>query len=96
MALIATLSWLMPWYVIWVLPLAALGTSVRLRRVSLALTLFLVSRSCPATQIFMGDHNINPLDTSAGQASSQLAAEALALTGCVHKPPFTRRLLASC
>jgi alpha-1,6-mannosyltransferase len=72
-ALIATLSWLMPWYVIWVLPLAVLGTSVRLRRVSLALTLFLVFSFVPWLQIFMGDHNINPLNTSAGRASSQLA-----------------------
>src|SRR5690349_7050500 len=29
-ALIASLAWVMPWYVIWVLPLAALSTSVRL------------------------------------------------------------------
>ena len=33
-ALIASLGWVMPWYVIWLLPLAALGTSVRLRRVA--------------------------------------------------------------
>ena len=43
LALIASLAWLMPWYVIWVLPLAALGTSLRLRRAALALTVFLVA-----------------------------------------------------
>jgi alpha-1,6-mannosyltransferase len=73
MALIASLSWLMPWYVIWVLPLAVLGTSVRLRRASVALTLFLLFSFVPWTQIFMGDHDINPLNTPAGQASSKLA-----------------------
>jgi hypothetical protein len=72
-ALIASLSWLMPWYVIWVLPLAALGTSVRLRRVALALTVFLVFSFVPWLQVYMGDHNINPLGTSAGRASSELA-----------------------
>jgi hypothetical protein len=63
----------MPWYVIWVLPLAALGTSVRLRRASVVLTLFLLFSFAPWTYVFMGDHNINPLDTSAGRASSALA-----------------------
>jgi hypothetical protein len=72
-ALIATLSWLMPWYVIWVLPLAVLGTSLRLRRASLALTVYLLFSFLPWTYIFMGDHNINPLSGSAGQASGKLA-----------------------
>ncbi len=33
LALIASLAWLVPWYVIWLLPLAALATSLSLRRV---------------------------------------------------------------
>ena len=39
----------MPWYVIWVLPLAALGSSVRLRRAALALTVFLVLTFLPSS-----------------------------------------------
>ena len=31
------LGWVLPWYVLWVLPLAALSSSRRLRRVALAL-----------------------------------------------------------
>ena len=31
-ALLVTLSWVLPWYVLWVLPLAALSSSRRLRR----------------------------------------------------------------
>jgi alpha-1,6-mannosyltransferase len=68
-ALIASLSWLMPWYVIWVLPLAALGSSVRLRRVALAGTLFLILSFMPATNLYMQAHGINPLGGSAGRAS---------------------------
>jgi hypothetical protein len=72
LALIASLSWLMPWYVIWLLPLAALGTSVRLRRASIVLTLFLVLTFTPELWLYMKQHNINPLSGTAGQASQIL------------------------
>jgi hypothetical protein len=72
LALIASLSWLMPWYVIWLLPLAALGTSIRLRRAAMVLTLFLVLTFVPEVWRYMAKHNINPLSGSAGQASQTL------------------------
>jgi hypothetical protein len=72
LALIASLSWLMPWYVVWLLPLAALGTSIRLRRAAIALTLFLVLTFAPELWLYMTKHNINPLGGSAGQASQTL------------------------
>jgi hypothetical protein len=72
LALICTLAWLMPWYILWVLPLAALGTSVKLRRASLAFTVFLVLSFLPATGIFASRHGINLLNTSAGQTSQSL------------------------
>jgi hypothetical protein len=72
MALIASLSWLMPWYVVWLLPLAALGTSVRLRRVAAALTVYLLLVFVPASANYMNDHNINLLNTPAGNASTSL------------------------
>lgn len=68
-ALLASLAWLVPWYVIWLLPLAALATSVNLRRVALAMTVFLILAFMPATQLYMQAHGINPLGGSAGQAS---------------------------
>lgn len=37
LALLATTTWLLPWYVVWVLPFAALGESRRLRLAALAL-----------------------------------------------------------
>ena len=72
LALIASLSWLMPWYVIWLLPLAALGTSVRLRRASIVLTLFLILTFVPELWLYMKHHNIDPLSGTAGQASETL------------------------
>jgi hypothetical protein len=68
-ALMASLSWLMPWYVIWVLPLAALSSSVRLRRTVVAATVFLILSFMPATDLYIHAHGINPLGSSVGQAS---------------------------
>jgi hypothetical protein len=69
-ALIASLAWLVPWYIIWLLPLAALASNVRLRRAALAMTAFLILAFMPATGIFMSAHGINPLASSVGQASA--------------------------
>jgi hypothetical protein len=71
-ALIASLAWLVPWYIVWLLPLAALGTSVRLRQTAVALTVFLIIAFIPATPLYLSDHGINLLGTSAGQASRSL------------------------
>jgi hypothetical protein len=72
LALLASLAWLMPWYVIWVAPLAALGASVRLRRATIAFTLFIVITFLPAMSLFLGSHGLNPLGTPAGKASAKL------------------------
>jgi hypothetical protein len=72
LALIASLAWLMPWYLIWLAPLAALGSSPALRRATLALTVFLVLTFIPATGIYLSNHGIDPLGTQAGHASSAL------------------------
>ena len=71
-ALIASLSWLMPWYTVWLLPLAALGSSVALRRVAAVLTVYLLFVFLPAVNTYTNNHNINLLDTPAGRASSSL------------------------
>jgi hypothetical protein len=71
-ALLASLAWVMPWYVIWVLPLAAIGTSVRLRRTALALTVFLVLVFLPSSGKFWSLIHFDPLSGSAGQASQTL------------------------
>jgi hypothetical protein len=71
-ALVASLAWLVPWYVIWILPLAALGSSVRLRRAAVAITAYVVLAFIPATGMFMSAHHLNLMGGSAGQASKQL------------------------
>ncbi len=75
LALIASLAWVMPWYVIWLLPLAALGTSVWLRRTALALTVFLVMVFLPSSGKFLNLVHVHPLSGSAGQASKALQAK---------------------
>jgi hypothetical protein len=72
LALIASLSWLMPWYVVWLLPLAALSSSVRLRQFAAVLTVYLLFVFVPAVNTYTNDHNINLLNTPAGRTSSSL------------------------
>jgi alpha-1,6-mannosyltransferase len=74
-ALIASLAWVMPWYVIWVLPLAALGSSVWLRRAALVMTVFLVLVFLPSSGKLWSLIHFNPLSGSAGQASQALQAK---------------------
>jgi hypothetical protein len=69
---IASASWLMPWYVIWLLPLAALGRSRGLRGAALALTLFLILTLGPGTTYLLEIHHISPLHTPVGRASKAL------------------------
>jgi hypothetical protein len=71
-ALIVSLSWLMPWYVIWLLPLAGLGTSVRLRKAALVLTVFLVVTFTPGWGIALWAHGLDPMNTSYGRANMHL------------------------
>ena len=73
LALLASLGWLMPWYVIWALPLAALGTSPRLRRATLTFGAFLILTFVPVTAIYESQHGINLLSGSAGQAAQTFA-----------------------
>jgi len=72
LALIASLSWLVPWYVVWLLPLAAFSSSVRLRRATVALTVYLVIAFIPLTGDVLFDLNINPMASPVGEASSAL------------------------
>jgi hypothetical protein len=58
-----------PWYIVWVLPLAALGTSIRLRRATVAFTVFLVLTFVPATTLIMAQLKLNTMNGAASQAS---------------------------
>jgi alpha-1,6-mannosyltransferase len=69
LALLASLGWLLPWYIVWVLPFAALGTSARLRRWTLVMSAFLVISFVPWTATFLAQHNVRLLNGPAGVAS---------------------------
>ena len=59
-ALILSLAWLVPWYVVWLLPLAALSTNLRLRQAALGLTVFLVLTFMPVTDMFLFEARHQP------------------------------------
>ena len=65
LALVLCMSWLMPWYVIWALPLAALSTSRRLRRSALAVTVFAALTFLPVTGTILADLKINTMQSHA-------------------------------
>jgi alpha-1,6-mannosyltransferase len=69
LALVCSLAWLVPWYIVWVLPLAALGSSVRLRRATIVFTLFLVLTFVPATSMIMSQLKLSTMNGAASQAS---------------------------
>ena len=73
LALIASMPWLMPWYVLWLLPLAAVGASVRLRRAALALTLFVVLTFLPVTGILFSHLHVNPMSSPVDRAANARA-----------------------
>jgi hypothetical protein len=72
LALIASLAWLVPWYVVWLLPIAALTTNVRLRRATALCTVYLVITFIPLTGIVLSKVGINPMGGSVGEASFAL------------------------
>jgi hypothetical protein len=69
LALVASMAWLMPWYIVWVLPLAAVAGSARLRRGAVAFTVFLVVTFAPATNWFLHTHDVRPMNTPVGNAA---------------------------
>jgi hypothetical protein len=75
-ALLVTLSWVLPWYVLWVLPLAALSRSRALRRTTLAVGAYLVLTWMPSATAMDNAIGLRPTKTSLGQ-SHQLEVKRL-------------------
>jgi hypothetical protein len=72
-ALILSLSWVVPWYVVWMLPFAVLGRSRGLRRASVVLTVWMLLTFAPSTTQFMNDHDLSLLTiTKAGRSALSL------------------------
>ena len=69
LALILGLSWLQPWYAMWLLPLAALAASRALVRWTLALCLYLLLTFVPVTGMALSAIGYAPMDSAVGRAS---------------------------
>jgi len=76
-ALLVTLSWVLPWYVLWVLPLAALSSSRRLRAASAALGVYLIIAWAPASALLWDVLHFHPEKTSLGRLHQRYVRELL-------------------
>jgi hypothetical protein len=76
-ALLVTLGWVLPWYVLWVLPLAALSGSRRLRTTALVLGVYLIIAWAPASGILWNKIGFHPEKTSLGRLHQRYVKELL-------------------
>jgi hypothetical protein len=76
-ALLVTLSWVLPWYVLWVLPLAALSSSRRLRTVALLIGAYLIITWAPASTVLWDALNFHPETTALGRLHHRYVKELL-------------------
>jgi hypothetical protein len=70
LALLACTAWLMPWYIVWALPLVALSSSIRLRRAMLVFTVFAALTFIPLTAILLGKYHVKLMQTPADQLAT--------------------------
>jgi alpha-1,6-mannosyltransferase len=71
LAALAATSWVLPWYVIWVLPLAALAGSRRLRIAALVIGAYLIVAWSPATAEVLNALNLHPGKSTVGRAHAR-------------------------
>jgi hypothetical protein len=76
-ALLVTLSWVLPWYVLWALPLAALSSSRRLRTTVLALGVYLIIAWAPASSLLWNAIGFHPEKTPLGRLHQRYVKELL-------------------
>ncbi len=76
-ALLLTLGWVLPWYVLWLLPLAALSGSRRLRTTALVLGVYLIVAWSPASGILWDKLDFHPEKTSLGRLHQRYVKELL-------------------
>jgi hypothetical protein len=76
-ALLVTLSWVLPWYIIWVLPMAALSRSRALRVTTLVLGAYLILTWMPLATAMDNALGIRPTKTSLGQLHQRYVKELL-------------------
>jgi hypothetical protein len=76
-ALLVTLSWVLPWYILWVLPMAALSRSRKLRVAALALGAYLILTWVPLATAMDNALGFHPSKTSLGQLHQRYVQELL-------------------
>ncbi len=76
-ALLVTLSWVLPWYVVWVLPLAALSYSRRLRTAALVFGVYLIMVWAPVSQGLWNALDFHPAKTPLGLLHERYVKELL-------------------
>jgi hypothetical protein len=76
-ALLVTLSWVLPWYVVWVLPLAALSHSRRLRTVTLVFGVYLIIVWAPVSGLLWNALHFYPARTPLGRLHQRYVKELL-------------------
>ncbi len=76
-ALLVTLSWVLPWYVLWVLPMAALSRSRRLRAAAIVLGAYFILAWAPASGQLWNAIGFHPEKTSLGRLHQRYVKELL-------------------
>ncbi len=76
-ALLATLGWVLPWYILWLLPLAALSRSRRLQTAALVLGAYLIIAWAPAAGLLWHAIGFHPEKTPLGRLHARYVKELL-------------------
>jgi hypothetical protein len=76
-ALLVTLSWVLPWYVLWVLPLAALSSSRRLRVAALLMGVYMILAWAPLSANVFDAIDFHPEKTALGRLHQRYVKELL-------------------
>jgi hypothetical protein len=76
-ALLVSLSWVLPWYVLWALPLAALSGSRRLRNATVVLGVYLMIVWAPASGLLWQAIGFHPERTALGRLHQRYVRELL-------------------
>jgi hypothetical protein len=76
-AAVLTISWVIPWYVLWVLPFAALSSSRALRVAVVLITAYLTITWLPQTSLLMHGLGLYPDHTATGHANHALVLRLL-------------------
>jgi len=72
-----TLGWVLPWYVLWALPLAALSGSRRLRNVVLVVGVYLIVAFAPVSSLLWSEIGFHPEKTSLGRLHQRYVRQLL-------------------